>query len=566
MAASTDGLPRFACPDWWERMQAGQPPMADVPLNQERAAKALAFFNRLRLPDVIGKPPMAEACGDWFKDILCAFLASEDPATGERLVWELLCAVPKKSSKTTYVAALGLTALFLEEAPNRQMLLVGPSQNISERCFEQMQGMVRADERLASIFRVQDHLKTITRIKTGTKLDVKTFDTQIVTGEIPVLTIIDELHELGKKPRAPAVMQQIRGGGITMARGQVLMITTQSDEAPAGIWRTELDKARAIRDGKGGASPIMLPVLYEFPPALQRSQDYWRNPKHWAPVLPNLGRSIHPQALRDDYENNGKANKAAEQIWASQHLNIEIGVGLSAGWIGAQYWEQAAEPIDSLDALLDRSEVAVMGIDGGGLDDLFATAVIGRDRTTKDWLLWVRAWAHPEVLEQRKDIASRLENFARDGDLQLLGDEEPNGDVEETAAIARRIRDRGLFPAEKAIGTDTTLSTAIQNAMLGEGIAFEQLVTIGQDWRLSPAIWGMERMLKQGTFRHAGRPMMAWAVGNLRPEQRGSAVRATKEVAGKAKIDPIVAAFDAFMLMARNPVAEGARAFEYTGL
>ena len=243
---STEALPRFACPDWWEKIQAGQTPMAAVPVNHARAAKALAFFNRLKLPDVPGTPALSEACGDWFRDILVAFLASEDQSTKQRLVWELLCMVPKKNSKTTYVAALGLTALFMEEAPNRQMLLVAPSQNISERCFDQAQGMIRLDQRLQAIFKVQDHIKRIERRKTGTVFDVKTFDTSIVTGEIPILTIIDELHELGKKAKAAAVMQQIRGGGITMQGGQVLMITTQSDEAPAGIWRTELDKARKL--------------------------------------------------------------------------------------------------------------------------------------------------------------------------------------------------------------------------------------------------------------------------------------------------------------------------------
>ncbi|WP_245476476.1 terminase large subunit, partial [Mesorhizobium sp. M7A.F.Ca.CA.004.09.1.2] len=266
--------------------------MADVPLNQEKAAKALAFFNRLKLPDVPGNPPLSEACGEWFRDILCAFLASEDPDTKQRLVWELLCMVPKKNSKTTYVAALGLTALFMEEAPNRQMLIVAPSQNISERCFDQAQGMIRLDPRLDAIFKVQDHLKCIERRKTGTKLDVKSFDTSIVTGEIPILTIIDEVHELGKKAKAAAVMQQIRGGGITMQGGQLLMITTQSDEQPAGIWKTELDKARKIRDGRGGQAPIMLPVLYEFPPEQQRDQTFWRDRKHWKYLLPNIGRSI----------------------------------------------------------------------------------------------------------------------------------------------------------------------------------------------------------------------------------------------------------------------------------
>ena len=185
--------------------------------------------------------------------------------------------------------------------------------------------MIRLDSRLDAIFKVQDHLKCITRRKTETKLDVKTFDTTIVTGEIPVLTIIDELHELGKKAKAANVMQQIRGGGITMQGGQVLMITTQSDEQPAGIWKTELTKARNIRDGKGGSAPILLPVLYEFPLELQKDETYWRDQRNWPLLLPNLGRSIDPQRLVDDYQNNGKVNREAETIWVSQHLNIEIG-------------------------------------------------------------------------------------------------------------------------------------------------------------------------------------------------------------------------------------------------
>ncbi|GHC12587.1 terminase [Gemmobacter nanjingensis] len=559
-------LPRFACPDWWERLCQGLPPMADVPINEEKAAKALAFFNRMRLPDIPGNPPMSVACGEWFKDVLVAFLASEDPETYQPVVWELLCMVPKKNSKSTYVAALALTALYMEDAPNRQMLLVGPSQNISERCFDQAQGMIRLDPILDSIFLVQDHLKTVTRRQTGTKLEVKTFDTSIVTGEIPVLTIIDELHELGKKARAAAVMQQIRGGGITKQRGRVLMITTQSDESPAGIWKIELDKARAIRDGRGGSNPIMLPVLYEFPAELQRSQDFWRARTNWHLVLPNLGLSIDEQALVDDYENNGRVTKHTEQIWASQHLNIEIGVGLSAGWLGAQYWDDCVEAGLSLDELIERSEVAVQGIDGGGLDDLFAEAVIGRCRETGRWLHWARAFAHPEVFEERKEIAPRLLNFAEHGDLIQLKDEDTSGDVRGVAETAARLLAAGLLPEQGAVGVDTTNSAAIQFQMFGKGITYEQLVVVGQDWRLSPAIWGMERMLKQGTFRHCGQPLMSWTVGNAKPEIKGSAVRITKEVAGKAKIDPLMATFNAFMLMLRDPVAAGPGAFEYTGM
>jgi phage terminase large subunit-like protein len=71
----------------------------------------------------------------------------------------------------------------------------------------------------------------------------------------------------------------------------------------------------------------------------------------------------------------------AIKVWASQHLNIEIGIGISnEGWRGADYWEAAGDETLTLESLLERSEVVTIGIDGGGLDDLLGLAVIGREK------------------------------------------------------------------------------------------------------------------------------------------------------------------------------------------
>lgn len=554
----------FACPDWADRLRQGKPPMADLPLDKKAADAAVAIYDNLRLPDVPGQPTLGEAGGEWFRDLVRAAFGSTDPISRERQVGEIFCLVPKKNSKTTNSAALGLVALLLNQTPNAEMLIVGPTKEVAETCFSQAKGMIEADPAdpetgeayLPNRFHVKDHKQEIEDRLTGATLKITAFDMRVITGKIPALTIIDELHVLGASPHAARVLAQIRGGMITRPDALLLIITTQSDEVPAGVFKTELDYARRVRDGevKGGN---LLPCLYEFPEEMQLAEGKpWRDPKTWPMVLPNLGKSITLDRLVRLYRQALEKGVEEEIRWASQHLNIQIGMGLHAdGWIGSKLWAPAAQ-LMTLDHILTVCDVVTLGIDGGGLDDLLGLGLIGRHRETRQWLAWSRAWAMPEALERRKANKTLYEDFAAAGDLVICEDD-PTRDLREVAAICARVHAAGLLPEKHGIGLDPYGVAALVDELDAAGLGGDLLTAIGQGTRLSPAVWGIERKLKDGTLKHADQPMLNWCVGNAKTEQRGNAVLITKAISGKGKIDPLIGIFNAAMLMSRNPDAAG---------
>ena len=89
----------LAVPDWRERIRAGRSLLPDLPhLNRAQANRAIAIFNKLRLPDVIGTPALAEAGADWFREIVGALHGSFDPIARERMIREIFLLASKKSS------------------------------------------------------------------------------------------------------------------------------------------------------------------------------------------------------------------------------------------------------------------------------------------------------------------------------------------------------------------------------------------------------------------------------------------------------------------------------------
>lgn len=546
-----------SCRDWQDRIRQGRSLVPDLPIDEAIAGKALRIFNRLRLPDEVGKPALGEVGRDWFRDIVRAVFGSYDPVTRERAIQEIFLLVPKKNGKSTGSAAVMLTAIIMNQRPNAELLLIAPTKEIADISFGQASGMIKADAELSKRYHEQRHIRTITDLRSDARLKVIAADTDAVTGTKATFSLVDETHEFATKPRAKDVFVEVRGALAARPDGFFWQITTQSKSPPAGVFKQELTTARRVRDGE--IRLPLLPVLYELPPDLA-ADDGWKQPDRLAMVNPNLGRG----ALRMEFlqqqifkaEDQGREQLA---LIASQHANVEISGGMNSdGWAGAPHWANGAADGLTLEALIDRCEVVTVGIDGGGLDDLFGFAAIGREIETRRWLGWFHALISPAGMERRKANAPQYHDFEADGDLTIV-DNLPD-DLDWLCETVALIQDSNKLAM---VGADPAGIGGAVDALAGIGVTEEAklLTGVSQGIRLMGAAKTVERKLVDGTFLHSGSRLMAWCAGNVRVRQTSTAVLIERSASGYGKIDPFMAMLNASHLMGLNPEPKGGKSF-----
>ena len=542
-----------ACPDWQERIIAGKSLIPFPPLYQESAEMALRIFKQLRLVDVPGEPMMGEVTREWVYEFVAAIFGAYEPTSGVRLIQEFFLLISKKNMKSTLAAGVMLTALILNWRREAEFFIIAPTVEVANNSFKPAKAMIRADDELSDLFQVQDHTRTITHRTTGATLKILAAGGDTVAGIKGTGVLIEEVWLFGKRAKAADMFTEAKGGLASRPEGFVIYLSTMSDEAPAGVFADLLKRAREVRDGKR-VDNRLLPVLYEFPKEMLDNGTY-RLPENFYITNPNMGASVSETYLMGEFETAKADGEIALRRFMAKHLNVQISLSLTADyWAGADFWEENGNrPEIDLDWMLEHCEVIDIGVDGGGLDDLLGISAVGRLKDNpRMWAAWFHAWAHPSVLERRKEIAPVLLDFAKQGDLMIvrrIGD-----DSDEVAGLVARVYQSGLLDK---CGLDPHGVGAILDAMLEYGVPEDAVVGVSQGRKLGAAIKTAERKLAEGCFIHSGSAMMNWVIGNARVEPRANGILITKQASGSAKIDPLMAMFDAVSLLSLNPVAKG---------
>lgn len=544
-----------ACPDWSERLKSGRS-IIPPPIFPEQAEQALTIFKELKIVDAPGSPTFGDACAPWVFDLVASIFGAYDAESGRRLITEWFICLPKKNSKSTIAAGIMMTALVMNWRQSGEYTVLAPTVEVAGNAFSPARDMVAKDDDLDALMHVQSHVKTITHRETNATLKVVAADSNTVGGKKSIGTLVDELWLFGKMASAENMLREAIGGLASRPEGFVIYLTTQSDDPPAGVFKQKLQYARDVRDGKIH-DPGFVPIIFEHPPEMVKAKDHLKV-ENLAMVNPNLGFSVDQAFLEREYRKAKEGGEESFRGFLAKHGNVEIGLNLrSDRWAGADFWEAAGDDSITFDALLKRCDVVTLGIDGGGLDDLLGFGAVGRETETGRWLSWCHAWAHPSVLERHKQEAARFEDFAKAGDLTFV--ENVGDDVLQLVGYVLQVVAAGLLDK---IGVDQHGLGGILDALVGTDdepgpVTIEDVIGISQGWKLQGAIKTTERKLANKTLLHAARPMMAWCVGNAKIVPVGNAVSITKQASGFAKIDPLMALFNAAQLMALNPAGKG---------
>lgn len=540
-------------PDWQRRIVAKQSLMPCKPLFPEVADVALRIFNELILVDVMDSPKMGEVTLDWVLEFVAAIFGAYDPATKRRLIREFFLLISKKNTKSTIAAGIMMVALILNDRLSAELIILAPTKEVADNSFNPIRDFIRADDELSAMINVSEHTKTVTHLGTGATLKVIAAETNAAAGKKASIILIDEVWLFGKRANAESMFREAKGGLASRPEGCVIYLSTMSDEMPCGVFKQLLDYARDVRDGKK-IDKNFLPLIYEFPKHLIEAGEHLK-PENFYITNPNLGASVDLDYLISEFNKVKEAGEESLRDFLAKHLNIEIGLNLRANrWAGAEFWLQQAKQF-TLDKLIEQSDVITLGIDGGGLDDLLGFAVLGRHAKSRKWWLWNHAWCHEIVLERRKAEAPKLRDFERDGDLTII--QQTGEDIEQLALIAKRIYDSGKMDK---IGLDPLGIGGLLDALLAVGIPQELMVGVAQGYKLAGYLQTTERKLAEANLYHAGQALMTWCAGNARIVMRGNGLMVTKQESGTAKIDPLIATFNAVALMSMNPEPRGGSA------
>lgn len=428
---------------------------------------------------------------------------------------KLFYLVPRKNSKTTFIACLIIAILALDPEPGAQNYCAAADAEQAGLLFRLVKLMIAANgdlqETLKPWQRVIERINQDNPSQPGDaflKVLSSTADTK--HGQNCQTVILDELHVVDEELVDVLVTGQAN-------REQPLVIE-MSTAAPEGenICNEEQDYAEDVLKGTVD-DPYLLPVIYKA-----EKDDDWRDPAVWAKANPNLGKSVKLEYIQEACK-KAERNPRFENKFRLLHLNQRV-ESLNR-WIPLHVWDpcarrpgEPASPREWRAMMRERfkGQGGWAGFDIGSVSDLTAFVVLFKQTATIDdksvdliyQLPWFWIPEHGKWRESK--YRQSYEGWINEGFITLT-----SGNVADHEEIEAGVVDICKTYRVKAVSVDTGHQAAGLCQKLSQHHGIEMFdCNQGYSHMWQPSL-EFERLVTGGYVVHGANPVMRWMAGNV---------------------------------------------------
>lgn len=466
--------------------------------------------------------------------------------TGFRRYNEALYFVPRKNSKSTYLAAVANAVLFVDPEPRMQNYSLGADRDQASIIRNIANAQVEANPALLERVKLYKTNRAIELLADGSIYRALTADANTKHGLNAHLVLGDEIHAYPNGELLD-VMKTSQG-----ARQNPLMIyATTSDFERESACNTILAYAKKVRDGDV-SDPNFLPVIYQAPET--NDPDAWKSPETWAIANPMLGKSVSTQFLERECK-RAQDDPAYENTFKRLYLNIRTQT--NERMISSDRWALNDGAFVKED--YKGRDVAGAALDVGATSDMCSLCLLyDREGGGYDalWWHWIPRKAARDY-ERKRQIPYQA--WERDGWITVLP-----GDEIDYNTIQAHINEIGAEYANGALAVDRLF----QGAQLCQNLA-------GDGWDITSfacSFFNMTaptaeflRLVNRGEFRHGDSDVMRWQASNAILIRNAQDNLKPGKAESSAKIDGIVSAVMA-LAMAMQAKEEEQRPFSGKGI
>lgn len=468
----------------------------------------------------------------WQKAIIESWYRTD--ADGKRVVRTGLLSLARKNGKTGLLSALALCHLLGPEQERRGQVVVGATdRDQSGLIFDELCAFINDNEAFVGECNIQRHGKLIEHLPSGSKFRALSSDAKKAHGLSPSVVILDELAQWGHGA-GRALYDALTTAQGARAEPLVVVIGTQSAD-DHNLMSQLVDYAKAVRDG-GIEDATFSGFVYEIP-----ENENVFDQANWPLANPAIGdfRSLEDmQTLAERAQRMPTLEAAFRNLFCNQRVDAE------ERWLPAAEWDACRHDDIDLDELVGQR--CLGALDLGSVRDLTAFALF----FPESGVLLVWTWCPKENLRARSDTDRvPYDVWNEKGYIEATP-----GRATDKRRVALRLADICARFNPEAIAFDQWQITELQRILGEEGIVLPPMKAFGQGYKsMSPAMKAFEEAVLNRQLKHAGNPLLTWAISNVAVERDAAGNQKPSKERSRERIDPAVASIMAIGLAASEP-------------